>query len=103
MVKTARTKPTVFFATCARLIGPEVNLTIEQSLPGGLDPADWSLLQEVIQAVRAGIPDAANAKPGEVFERVLSALRAAVSTGRVISPLWGVQFSSVGGGDQAFE
>jgi hypothetical protein len=24
----------VFFATCARLIGPEVKLTIEQTLPG---------------------------------------------------------------------
>src|SRR5215471_12185736 len=31
MVKTAKTNPTVFFATCARLIGPEVKLTIEQS------------------------------------------------------------------------
>ena len=36
MVKTARTNPAVFFATCARLIGPEVKLTIEQSLPGNL-------------------------------------------------------------------
>ncbi len=26
IVKTAKTNPTVFFATCARLIGPEVNL-----------------------------------------------------------------------------
>ena len=31
-----RDQPSVFFATCARLIGPEVNLTIEQGLPGGL-------------------------------------------------------------------
>ena len=30
MVKTAKTNPTVFFDTCARLIGPEVKLTIEQ-------------------------------------------------------------------------
>jgi Family of unknown function (DUF5681) len=36
MVKTARTNPAVFFATCARLIGPEVKLTIEQSLPSNL-------------------------------------------------------------------
>ena len=34
MLHTAKTNPTVFFATCARLIGPEVKLTIEQSLPG---------------------------------------------------------------------
>jgi hypothetical protein len=28
--------PGVFFATCALLIGPEVKLTIEQSLPSNL-------------------------------------------------------------------
>jgi hypothetical protein len=34
MISTAQTNPAVFFATCAQLIGPEVKLTIEQSLPG---------------------------------------------------------------------
>jgi hypothetical protein len=34
MIKTAQDRPGVFFATCARLIGPEVKLTIEQTLPG---------------------------------------------------------------------
>ena len=34
MEKTAIDQPTVFFATCARLIGPEVKLTIEQTLLG---------------------------------------------------------------------
>ena len=36
MIKTAQDNPAVFFATCARLIGPEVKLTIEQQLPGNL-------------------------------------------------------------------
>ena len=31
----------MFFAVCARLIGPEVKLTIEQSLPGDLSMEDW--------------------------------------------------------------
>ena len=62
---------------CARLLPAETRLTIEAGLPGGLDPGDWALLREVIEAVRAGIPDAAHARPGEVFERVLSALRQA--------------------------
>ena len=44
MLKTAKSNPTVSFATCARLIGPEVKLTIEQSLPAGLlgPERDWS-------------------------------------------------------------
>jgi hypothetical protein len=41
MVSTAQTNPTVFFATCARLIGPEVKLRIEQSLPGNLAMDEW--------------------------------------------------------------
>ena len=39
-------------ATCARLIGPEVKLTIEQSLPGNLSMEDWQMMKEVIAAVR---------------------------------------------------
>jgi hypothetical protein len=42
MLYTAEKQPAVFFATCARLIGPEVKLTIEQHLPGNLSRADWS-------------------------------------------------------------
>jgi Family of unknown function (DUF5681) len=75
MVKTAKTNPTVFFATCARLIGPEVKLTIEQSLPGNLSPADWADLRELLSAIQATIPDAANRLPGEVFRYALAALR----------------------------
>src|SRR5262249_14379973 len=58
MVKTAKTNPTVFFATCARLIGPEVKLTIEQQLPGNLSPADWNLMMQILDAVKSAIPDA---------------------------------------------
>ncbi len=55
MLKTARTNPTVFFATCARLIGPEVKLTIEQSLPAGLSADDWSVMREIVEAVKLAV------------------------------------------------
>jgi len=76
MLYTAEKQPAVFFATCARLIGPEVKLTIEQQLPGNLSPADWNLMLEIVDAVRQAIPDAASAPPGAVLEHVLGALRA---------------------------
>ena len=60
MEKTAIDQPSVFFGICARLLPAETRLTIEAGLPGGLDPGDWALLREVIEAVRAGIPDAAH-------------------------------------------
>ena len=74
MLYTAEKQPAVFFATCARLIGPEVKLTIEQSLPGNLSMDDWVTLREVLSAVRAGLPSADQMQPGQVFQHVLSAL-----------------------------
>ena len=74
MVKTAKTNPAVFFATCARLIPQDVKLTVEQSLPGNLSPADWADLRELLGAIQAALPDAADRPPGAVFQHVLEAL-----------------------------
>ena len=75
MLYTAEKQPAVFFATCARLIGPEVKLTIEQSLPGNLSMEDWATLREVLSAVREGLPGADQMQPDQVFQHVLEALR----------------------------
>jgi hypothetical protein len=72
---TAENQPSTFFAVCARLIGPEVKLTIEQQLPGNLSPSDWNLMMQILDAVKSAIPDAANRPAGEVLEFVLGALR----------------------------
>ena len=47
-VAVAIDQPGVFFATCARLIGPEVKLTIEQTLPGNLSMEDWQVMREIV-------------------------------------------------------
>jgi hypothetical protein len=70
MVKTARTNPAVFFATCARLIPNDVRVTVEQSLPGNLSQADWALMREIVEAVKLAVPDAADKPPGQVLEYV---------------------------------
>ena len=77
MVKTARTNPAVFFATCARLIPNDVRVTVEQQLPGNLSMEDWQVMKEIIAAVRQAIPDASSKPPGAVLEHVLGALQAA--------------------------
>jgi len=48
---TADNQPATFFAVCARLIGPEVKLTIEQNLPGNLSGQDWAIMREIVDAV----------------------------------------------------
>jgi hypothetical protein len=77
MLHTAKTQPSVFFATCARLIGPEVKLTIEQSLTGNLSPSDWADLKELLSTVQSALPDAADRPLGEVFRYALDALKCA--------------------------
>jgi hypothetical protein len=46
MLYTAKTQPATFFAVCSRLIGPEVKVTIEQSLPGNLSAQDWQVQED---------------------------------------------------------
>jgi hypothetical protein len=75
MVKAARANPATFFAVCARLIGPEVKLTIEQSLPGNLSAEDWAMMREIVEAVKQAIPDASSQPPGAVLQHVLAKLR----------------------------
>ena len=58
MEKTAIDQPGVFFATCARLIGPEVKLTIEQTLPGNLSMEDCQVMRDIVEAAKQAIPDA---------------------------------------------
>ena len=77
MLYTAENQPAVFFATCARLLPNDVRVTVEQQLPGNLSPADWTLMLEIVDAVKHAIPDASKRPPGAVLEHVLDALRQA--------------------------
>jgi hypothetical protein len=77
MIKTAQDQPGVFFTTCARLLPADVKRTIEQSLPGNLSMEDWTIMREIVAAVRQVIPDASSKPPGAVLEHVLSARRQA--------------------------
>ena len=82
MVHTAKTQPATFFAVCARLIGPEVKVTIEQSLPGNLSAQDWQVMREIVEAVKLAVPDASSKPPGEVLEYVRARLSDNPSEGR---------------------
>jgi hypothetical protein len=77
---TADNQPATFFAVCARLIGPEVKFTIEQTLPGNLSAQDWAIMREIVDAVKTAVPNAANRPAGEVLQHVLTALRQADAT-----------------------
>src|SRR5215471_3416983 len=60
MLYTAEKQPAVFFATCARLLPNDVRVTVERSLPANLSMEDWTIMREIIAAVRHAIPDASS-------------------------------------------
>jgi hypothetical protein len=74
MEKTAIDQPGVFFATCARLLPNDVRVTVEQSLPGNLSPSDWRLMIDIVEGIKAAIPDASSKPPGEVLDYVRARL-----------------------------
>ena len=55
--KVGRRSPESFVAMAAKVCPADVRISIEQST-GGLSPQDWMLVQEVVSAVKAALPDA---------------------------------------------
>jgi len=72
----AKREPSRFADLCSRLIPKDVQLTLEARLPGNLDPENWSIVLEVMGAVKRALPDANQRPPAEVLNYVLDALRA---------------------------
>ena len=69
--KVAKKSPEAFVAIAARICPNDVRLTLEQAIPGGMSLEDYSLMREVIAAIREGLPEAGQMQPGQVFQHVL--------------------------------
>src|ERR1700723_3705665 len=72
--KVAKKSPEAFVAIAASICPNDVRLTLEQAIPGGMSLEDYSLMREVIAALRESLPDADQSQPGPVFQYVLKAL-----------------------------
>ena len=75
ILQTAHEDPAKFVQICASLI-PKTIEAITPALPGGLDQADWMMLDQVLRAVKEALPGAGERNPADVFAYVLEALRA---------------------------
>jgi hypothetical protein len=78
--QVARRDPSRYLGVCATVIPRDVAVSIEQRAPGNLDPADWAIVVEVMNAVKAALPDANARRPGEVMQFVADAIRAHSAT-----------------------
>ncbi len=73
--QTAKHYPDRFVSICSHLIPKDVSVSLTAALPGDLEASDWTLILEVLGAVK-GLPDAGVRPPGEVMSFVLAAIRA---------------------------
>ena len=69
--KVAKKSPEAFVAIAARICPNDVRLTLEQAIPGEMSLEDYSLMREVIAAIREGLPEADQLQPGAIFQHVL--------------------------------
>jgi hypothetical protein len=60
MLRTVATNPETFFATCARLLPKDVELTIRSHYSFELDPADLAILKAIKENSRRECPDPAS-------------------------------------------
>jgi Family of unknown function (DUF5681) len=72
--KVAKKSPETFVAIAARICPNDIRLTLEQAIPRGMTLEDYSLMREVIAAIRESLPEADQSQPGAVFQHVLEEL-----------------------------
>ena len=61
--KVAKKNPDAFVAIAARICPNDVRLTLERAIPGGMSLEDYSLMREVIAAIREACPKPTNCSP----------------------------------------
>jgi hypothetical protein len=72
--RMATKEPTRFADLCSRLIPRDVQLTLQQRLPGNLEPDEWAAMVELLGAIKSQLPGD-DRKPGEIAALVTDALR----------------------------
>lgn len=65
--------PGKFMQLAVACLPKDVNLSIADRLPGGLDPTEWAIVLEIVEVVREALPDR---QPGEALAIVRDAVRA---------------------------
>jgi hypothetical protein len=66
--------PGKFWSIAASLLPREVELSVHQAIPGGLDPRDWSTLNRVLDLIQNHAPE--GTEPEQIFAFIEHALRA---------------------------
>src|SRR5919204_3868344 len=53
----------------------DILVSVEQRIPGGLDPEDWAVMLRVLDTIKGAIPPDSDVPPAEIFGVIETALR----------------------------
>ena len=70
------TDPKAFAQIAYGLLPRDVAVSVEQRYPGGLSPADWELLVQLLDTARNALPLGGKALPTDLLSVVSDAVRA---------------------------
>src|SRR5262245_40408002 len=54
--RMAKQSPTQFAGLCAALVPKDVQVSLQQRLPGDLDPASWQAMLGLLEGIKAALP-----------------------------------------------
>jgi hypothetical protein len=74
LARTAEEYPDRFVGICSHLIPKDVSVSIQATLPAGLDQDDWAALVGLVTAVKRSLPGASRLKAANVADHVCAAL-----------------------------
>jgi len=74
--KMALRDPIVLARMAYATLPKDILVSVEQRIPGSLDPESWAMLVRVLDTIKGAIPPGSNAPPAEVFGVIETALRA---------------------------
>ena len=78
MLERVRTNnPSTYIRVAAILVPKELNVSVEQKAPGGLDADSYAALRRLLDIIQAS---GVEGEPQAVFERIEAALRADAAT-----------------------
>ena len=71
----AKTDQVAYAKLAVSILPKDVLVSVQERIPGGLDPQDWALMLRVLDTIKQNVPLEANAGPHEVFSVIEEALR----------------------------
>jgi len=71
----AKTDQVAYAKLAVSILPKDILVSVQERIPGGLDPQDWALMLRVLDTIKANVPLEANAGPAEVFGVIEEALR----------------------------